>query len=78
MTAAAWYFAPTTEIRIVALRDGERYGLLCAHCGSGFFVGWPHGVRVGPDGALSTTTSFTCPTCQRWHARLQGGVVHVL
>ena len=73
--STAWYFVPGTELRMRTLVEGDRYGLRCPYCGTGVFVGPSDGVCVAPDGALSTTRAFTCPSCGIWHARLGGGVV---
>jgi hypothetical protein len=77
----AWFFKPGTEKRVhvehFASADGseERWIIPCQNCGKNFTIRPEHGPTIGPDGALSTAQSMTCPLCKKWHVTMRGGVV---
>jgi len=84
-----WFFRPGTEerVEVLELTQGPtgplapadvRWGILCQACGVYFTLPPDYGVRVGADGAITTTQSLNCPQCLSWHVRFSGGVVEHL
>lgn len=79
-TRKAWFFKPGTEERIEVLHlphaepTKERWIIPCQTCGKNFTIRPDHGVTIGPDGALSTEHSVTCPVCGAWQVTMRRGV----